>query len=147
MKVILLQNVPKLGKKHEIKNVSDGHALNLLIPKGLVEPATESALKKLESRKAQEVATEKRLEESLSKSLKVISGKVYEVKENVNEKGHLFAAIHAEEISALIKKESEVDVPAKYIQLEKPIKESGEHRIKIAIGESFASITVNVSAK
>ena len=143
----MLQNVAKLGKKYDIKDVSDGHALNLLIPKGQVEPATVSALKKLETRKAQDAALAKRNEEALAKNLKTISGKVYEVKENVNEKGHLFAAIHATEIAKLIKDESGVEIPANYIQLEKPLKEAGEHRITIAIGEAFASVTVNISAK
>jgi len=46
MKVVLLHNVPKIGKKYEIKNVSDGHALNFLIPKGLAQVATPAAEKK-----------------------------------------------------------------------------------------------------
>ncbi len=147
MKVILLKNVAKLGKKFEVKDVSDGHALNMLIPQGYAEPATASALKKLEARKAQELAAQKKAEEVLAKNLKAISGKVYEVQTNVNEKGHLFAAIDATEISKLISEESKIEIPAQYIQLEKPIKEAGEHRLTIAIGESFASITLNVSAK
>lgn len=147
MKVILLKNVAKLGKKFEIKDVSDGHALNMLIPQGVAEVATPAALKKLETRKAQEAEALKRAEEALAKNLKTISGKVYEVKTNVNEKGHLFAAIDSEAVSKLIKDESSVEIPAHYIQLEKPIKEAGEHRLTIAIGESFASVTVNISAK
>ncbi len=147
MKVILLKNVAKLGKKNDIKNVADGHALNMLIPQGMVEVATESAVRKLESRKTQEAAALKRTEETIAKNLATISSKVYEVKENVNEKGHLFAAIHAAEISKLIADESKVEIPAQYIMLEKPIKDAGEHRIKIQVGEAFASITVNIVAK
>ncbi len=147
MKVILLANVPKLGKKNDIKNVSDGHALNMLIPKGLVEVATDAAIKKLETRKTQEAGAQKRTEDAIAKNLATISGKVYEIKENVNEKGHLFAAITAADISKLIKDESSVELPAEYIMLEKPIKDAGEHRIKIQVGEAFASITVTISAK
>lgn len=147
MKVILLANVAKLGKKNDIKDVSDGHALNMLIPKGLVEVATPAALKKLETRKVQEAGAQKRAEDAVAKNLAAISGKVYEIKENVNEKGHLFAAVTAIEISKLIKDESNIDLPAQYIMLEKPIKDAGEHRIKIQVGEAFASITVTVSAK
>ena len=147
MKVILLKNVAKLGKMNDIKDVSDGHALNMLIPHGLVEVATAGALKKLEVRKAQAEAAHKKMEETIAKNLKTIQGKVYEIKEKVNEKGHLFAAIHAEEISKLIKDESGVDLPAHYIKLEKPIKEAGEHRITISVGEAHGSVTVSVGAK
>ena len=44
MKVILLQDVDKIGKKYEVKDVAAGHARNFLIPKGLAKPATEEAL-------------------------------------------------------------------------------------------------------
>ena len=44
MKIILLQDVPKVGKKWEVKNVADGFAQNALIPKKLAEVATPSAL-------------------------------------------------------------------------------------------------------
>jgi len=53
MKVILNKDIPKVGKKYEVKNVADGHALNFLIPHGLAVAATAGALKKLEIIKSQ----------------------------------------------------------------------------------------------
>jgi len=49
MKVILLKEVPKLGHKFDVKDVSDGHAQNFLIPRGLVVPATPAAEKKIKA--------------------------------------------------------------------------------------------------
>ena len=62
MKVILLKDVPKLGKKLEVKEVADGHAQNHLIPEGLVKPATKEALEWVEMQKE---LMEKGAEESL----------------------------------------------------------------------------------
>ena len=51
MKVILLQDIDKIGKKYEVKHVTDGHARNFLLPKGLAKPATEENLVWLETQK------------------------------------------------------------------------------------------------
>ena len=59
MKVILNQDIPKVGKKYEVKNVADGHALNFLIPRGLAVAATAGALKKLAIAKTQLVVEKK----------------------------------------------------------------------------------------
>jgi large subunit ribosomal protein L9 len=59
MRIILLHDIPKVGKKYDIKNVSDGHALNLLIPKGLAEVATPAAQKKVEKLKMEDTACRK----------------------------------------------------------------------------------------
>ncbi|MBI2474103.1 MAG: 50S ribosomal protein L9, partial [Candidatus Taylorbacteria bacterium] len=48
MKVVLLQEVAKVGHRHDVKNVADGFALNFLIPQGLAETATEKAVKRVE---------------------------------------------------------------------------------------------------
>ena len=52
MKIILLRDVEKLGKKYDVKDVADGHARNFLIPQGLAKPATEVALREIETEKA-----------------------------------------------------------------------------------------------
>ncbi|OGZ20756.1 MAG: 50S ribosomal protein L9, partial [Candidatus Nealsonbacteria bacterium RIFCSPHIGHO2_02_38_10] len=51
MKVILLQDVEKLGKKYDVKDIKDGYAKNFLMPKNLAKPATKKALKLLENQK------------------------------------------------------------------------------------------------
>ena len=147
MKVILNVDVAKLGKKYEVKNVSDGHALNMLIPRGLVEVATPASLKALESKKAAVEAAEKRMEEVIVKSLKTIHGKVFEMKEKVNEKGHLFAAIHLDQVSELVKAKTHVELPSTYLHVEKPIKEAGDHEITIKVGKETATFTLKILAE
>lgn len=147
MKVILNADVAKLGKKYEVKNVSDGHALNMLIPKGLVEVATPASLKALEVKKAAVQALHQRMEEVIVKNLKTIHGKVFEMTEKVNEKGHLFAAIHLDQVSALIKIKSHVELPASYLHVEKPIKEEGDHEITVKVGKETATFTLKIVAE
>lgn len=147
MKVILNVDVAKLGKKYEVKNVSDGHALNLLIPKGLVEVATPAALKALEVKKAAVEATQKRMEEVIIKNLKTVHGKVFEMTEKVNEKGHLFAAVHLDQVGALIKTKTHVELPSSYLSVEKPIKEAGDHEVTIKVGKESATFNLKVIAE
>ena len=64
MRVILLQDIEKLGKKYDTKEVADGYARNFLIPQGLAKPATEEALIWLETKKEIEA---KKAEEELKK--------------------------------------------------------------------------------
>ena len=49
MKVILLKDVAKIGRRHEVAEVPDGYALNMLIPKGLAKAGTPENIKKLTS--------------------------------------------------------------------------------------------------
>ena len=79
MKVALLKDVPGLGKKNDVKDVSDGYALNLLIPRRLAEAATTGVITRVEiSKKAEE--TEKLIKEDLlSKNLHTIDGKTVEI--------------------------------------------------------------------
>jgi large subunit ribosomal protein L9 len=147
MKVILNADVAKLGKKYEVKNVSDGHALNLLIPKGLVEVATPAALKALEVKKTAVEASQKRMEEVIVKNLKAIHGKVFEMTQKVNEKGHLFAAIHLDQVSALVGTKTHVELPSSYLFVAKPIKEAGDHEVTVKVGKESATFTLKVIAE
>ena len=58
MRVILLQDIENIGKKHDVKEVKNGYARNFLIPQGLVKPATKESLKWLETQKEIELKKE-----------------------------------------------------------------------------------------
>jgi large subunit ribosomal protein L9 len=72
MKIILLKDVPKIGRKFEVKNVADGYALNALMPKGLAMVATLQAIAQIDKEKAKIQAEQKIQEELLLKNLGVI---------------------------------------------------------------------------
>ena len=130
MRVILLQDVEKLGKKYDIKEVSDGYARNFLIPKNLARPATKEALKWLETQKEIEA---KKAEEDLKKIQELataIDGQEIIIPLKVGEKGQLFETVTSQKISEKLK-ELGFDIKKSQIDLVEPIKELGEFPIKI----------------
>jgi len=139
MKVIFLQDVPRVGKRHDIKEVNDGYAMNFLFARKLAEPATPKAIAELEKRK-KNIEIEREVQEDLlMKNLEEIKDKVLNMKAKADEKGHLFSGIHKKEIAEEMKKQNHADISEEFIVLEKPIKEIGEHKIPIAIKDKKSS--------
>jgi len=133
MKVIFLQDVPRVGKKYDIKEVNDGYAVNFLLPRKLAEVATSKAVAQLEMRQ-KEIVIEREVQESLLlKNLEEIKGKTIVIKAKADEKGHLFSGIKNKEIVEEMKKQNHADISEELIALEKPIKEIGEFDIPISI--------------
>jgi large subunit ribosomal protein L9 len=147
MKIILLQNVPKMGKKYDVKSVADGYALNFLIPRGLAKVATDSTLKQIDILKAKEEAMRKVHNDLLLKNLGDLEDIRIEVSEPANDKGHLFAGIHSSELAIIIKEKTQLDIPPENIVLDKPIKEIGEHKITVKIEDKKTSFTLVITPK
>lgn len=146
MKVILLQDVRKVGKKYEIKDVADGYALNYLIPHKLAEASTEATVKRIDILRAREAAERKIQEDLLIKNLKDVNGITIELQEAANDKGHLFKGVHQPELVEAIKKQTELDLAPQYILLDKPIKEIGEHTVEVKVQDKSAKFKVNIVA-
>lgn len=133
MKVIFLRDVPKVGKKHETKEVPDGYGRNFLLKRGLAEIATTGAIKRVEEIKKNVEVGKKIQEDLLIKNLEDLGGITITLKEKANEEGHLFAGIHKEEIISEIKKETRLDMSPEFIELDKPIKKTGEFDINVSV--------------
>jgi len=146
MKIILLHDVAKVGKKYDMKNVSDGHALNLLIPQNLAVVATPSAVRRIEKLKSEDSAHKKVQEDLLLMNIKALDGLTLELSEKANEKGNLFAGVHKNEIIKAMKIQKQIDLLPEFIMLDKPIKEVGEHAIEIKVQDKKAKFTVSIKA-
>jgi len=130
MQVILLENIEKLGKKFDIKEVADGYALNFLIPKGMVKKATKETLKWL---KFQKENLEKKSEDELKKTqdfASSIDGQEIMLQVKIGEEGQLFESITSQKIAEKLK-ELGFEVKKTQIDLVEPIKEPGEFPVKI----------------
>ncbi|MFA6256918.1 MAG: 50S ribosomal protein L9 [Candidatus Paceibacterota bacterium] len=139
MKVIFLQDVPRVGKRHDIKEVNDGYAMNFLLPRKLAAIATPQAISELEQRK-QSIEIEKKVQEDLLlKNLEQIKSKVVHMKGKADDKGHLFSGIHAKEIVEALHSEHHAEVSVESIALTKPIKEVGEFEVPVKVGSKKSS--------
>lgn len=144
MRVIFLQDVPRVAKKYDIKEISDGYAVNFLLPRKLAAPATAKAVAEVEMRK-KEIAIEREVQEDLlMKNLEEIKDKTIIIKVKADEKGHLFSKIHTKEIVEEMKRQHHADIAPEFIFLEKPIKEIGEFEIPISIKNKKSSFKLIV---
>ena len=137
MKVILLQEIKTLGKKGDIKDVSEGYARNFLFPKKLAQITSESAIKTALIQKEKE-----------SKEQQIISDKVNQVAGSLKEKkivlkakekgGKLFGSITQKDIAKALKGEG-FDILEKSIIIKEAIKKTGEYKITIKLSYSVSA--------
>jgi large subunit ribosomal protein L9 len=131
MKIILIKDVRKVGKKYDVKDVADGFALNSLIPNKEAIPATPENVKRVETMKKKESDFKRVDEEILRKNLAAIRETILEISGKTNDIGHLFAGIHKEQLAVELKKQAHIDILPEYILLEKNLKEVGEHEVEV----------------
>ncbi|HOS12656.1 MAG TPA: 50S ribosomal protein L9 [Candidatus Pacearchaeota archaeon] len=136
MKVILLRDIKKLGKKFEVKEVSPGYARNLLIPNGYAILADKQSLKRLESQKNIEMKkTEERQKEN-EKMIKELEGKEIKIDTKIGDKGQLFETINEQKIADKLKEMGFV-VEKSNIEINEPIKCQGEYLVKLKLDNNL----------
>lgn len=145
MKVIFLKDVRSVGKKGDIKNVSDGYARNFLLPQGLVKIATEPEIKILEKEKMEQEKNREQKANVFKKMAEEITGREVTLEIAAGDKGEVFGSVGEKDIKkALIAENIEVQK----IFLEKPLKSLGNHEVEIELGLGVKTkITVVVKKK
>jgi large subunit ribosomal protein L9 len=145
MKVILSQDVPNLGNKDEIKEVSGGYARNFLIPRGLAVLATPKELAKISQKTAEkEGIVEKK--KSYAEQLKDKVGKiVLSFKARASKEGKLYASITPKKIAKKLG-EHKITVDEKKIKLAEPIKKVGEYKAVVELNDNIKA-TLKISVK
>jgi len=147
MKIILKQDVAKIGLKGEVKEVSGGYARNYLFPKRLADPATKSNLAQLQRIQEARARIKEQEEARARQWAKSLSGKVFNLEVEAGERGQLFEAIDAAKIAHLLTEEG-FSVEKNQILIDKPIKELGEFEVEIKLTpEVIAQTKIKVSAR
>jgi large subunit ribosomal protein L9 len=143
MKVIFLKDVPKAGKRYDIKEVNDGYAANFLFPKKLAEPATAKRIAEVET-KLQHIRVEKEIRsELLTKHLAALRDVALVMRRKANESGHLFSSIKPEDIVEALAAQK-IELAEDAIKLSRPIKETGTHAIAVEINGKKSEFKVTV---
>ena len=147
MKVILTEDVKGVGKKDEIINANDGYARNFLFPKKIAVEANAKNMSLLQGRK-DSANFKKEKEMEYANSLKEKLSKIMlTVKVKAGENGKIFGSITSKEICVELKKQKNIEIDKKKVNLKEPIKELGTFTIDIKLYEGIiGKLKINIIA-
>jgi large subunit ribosomal protein L9 len=144
MKVILLDDVSTVGRRGEVRDVSDGYARNFLLPKKLAMPATSGNLKNLDHIRRQQDAKADRIRSQAEGLRARIEALLCEERRQASEEGKLFGSVTAQDLVDCLEGRG-VKVERRRVLLEEPIKALGETTVPIRLHpEVTAQLRVNV---
>jgi large subunit ribosomal protein L9 len=142
MKVLLCEDIDKLGWLGDVVEVNEGYARNYLLPQHLAKPATEAAIRAIAEEKSKR-AEQRRLEgRRLQAAAEAVDGAEAVVAAKANEQGHLFGSVSAHQIAANLRSQG-FEVTDKIVQLPEHIKEVGTHAVTLKFAAEVTA-TVNV---
>ena len=133
MVVILNRDIKGTGKAGDVVKVSDGYARNMLIPRGWATEATEGNVRSLEKQKA--IAAEKKAEEKAAAQAQAEKIRTLSVTitTKAGDGGRIFGSIKSKDIADALKAQHKLTVDKKKIQLDSPIKQTGETEVAIKL--------------
>ena len=132
MKVILLQDVKKMGKKGDVIEASDGYARNYLFPRKLAEEATANALHVVNAKKENERKKKLAELEAAQKLAAELKGKEVSIEAKAGESGRLFGAITNKDIAEVINSKFNLSIDKKKIVMD-TIKVAGGYEIEVKL--------------
>lgn len=144
MKVILTQDVKKLGVKGDLVEVAEGYGRNFLIPRGLAVEATRARMRDLTHREEVEEKKRTREEEDARALAEKLDALQIELPAKTGESGRLFGSITSQDIANAIKAAIDVEVDRRRIELPEPIRTLGTYRIPVRV---YAGVVGTVTAK
>ena len=146
MKVILLENVPKVGNKYEVATVADGYAMNFLIPKKKAEFASPEAVARIEKMQDQIAAERAAHEAALVEKVAAAGEVTISFALAANDEGTLFAALQPEEMLEALNGELGAECTLGHTTFTQ-VKEVGETEFAVTVGETTAPVKVVVTSE
>lgn len=133
MKIILTQDVPKLGSSGTVQDVKPGFARNYLIPQGMAVIATKGSIKQVEERQAADARRIAKQEEEMRGLSDRIQGMRIQIEARVGEQGRLFGSVTAADIAEKLAAEVGEEIDRRKIDLDEPIRTVGEHQVTVRL--------------
>jgi large subunit ribosomal protein L9 len=137
MKVVFLQEVPRVGKAGEVKEVADGYGRNFLLPQGFALPATPSIIREVEKQRQANTLRQAHSAAELAELAQVLEGKEINLKARVGTKDRLYGSITRADIVRELHQLTGVAVDKRKIELPKPINRLGSHEITIRLSKDI----------
>ena len=138
MKVIMLEDVDRLGKRGAVVNVADGYGRNFLLPRKLALQATEGNLKRVEQESRKHQIKEAKEEKDASTIREEMEKLSLSVARKSGENDVLFGAVTASDIAEMLSKKG-YEVDKRKIELDEPIKRLGDYEIPVKLHKSISA--------
>ena len=142
MKVLLCEDIDKLGWLGDVVEVKTGYARNYLIPQGLAKIANESSIRAIAEEKAKRAEQRKLEGRRLEEAARAIEGAEAVVVAKANELGHLFGSVNERHIAANLRAQG-FEVRDEVVLLPEHIKEIGTHSVTLKFRDDLTA-TINV---
>ena len=147
MKVLLCEDVEKLGWLGDVVEVKEGHARNYLLPQGLAKVATEGNIRAIAEEKGKRAKERIREKSRLEEAAKAVDGAEAVLAAKANEQGYLFGSVTARQIAENLREQG-FEVADKIVELAEHIKEVGTHSVTLRFaGDLTAVVNVVVVAE
>jgi len=147
MKVILIKDVARLGRKSEVKDVPDGHALNFLIPKKFAVIATPEQIRRVTEEAKKHGEQHEHAIKEFTQICESLKGKVVQYPVEANDQGHLFKGVNAEDIAKHLKASEGIALDASTVHLAHPIKDLGTHAVPLSYKDVQGVCTLEIVKK
>jgi large subunit ribosomal protein L9 len=146
MEIILMQDVPNVGEKGQLANVSRGYARNYLLPKKLAEVATPGKVAEFRRREEEQKAREARTAAQAEEFTATLNRTVLTITAKAGEGDRLFGSVTSADVAAAIWDARKIHVDKRKVRLEEPLKELGTHQVEIEVAEDFvASVKIIIA--
>lgn len=147
MKVLLVEDIEKLGWLGDVVDVKDGYARNYLLPHGLAQPATEDNIKAIADEKAKRAEERLHERQRMEKAAQEVDGAEAVIAEKANEQGHLFGSVTEKAIAQNLRDQGFI-VADKVVKIAEHIKEIGTYDVMLKFAEDIqATVKVTVVAE